>query len=388
MEQRIVKKFQVQYQHRLLFTENVFRPDNPLLADTLVEETAKLPVKLLFVVDSGLAEAWANLSSEIADYCSAYPNQIAHTETLVVPGGEASKRTETHVAEVISAIERNSICRHSVVVALGGGAVIDMAGYAAAIAHRGVRILRIPTTVLAQNDAAVGVKNGINAFGKKNFLGTFAVPLAIINDSRFLTSLNTRDWIAGTAEAVKVALIKDKGFFEWIEQNAQALATRNMKAMHHLIYRCAELHMDHIAAGGDPFESGSSRPLDFGHWAAHKWEHLTDYEMRHGEAVAVGMALDVVYSQLSGRINLAERDRIISVLEALGFDLNPPTLQKFSPEEVLDGLSEFQEHLGGLLTITLLKGIGAKEDVHEMDRAMVLEALEYLSTRIPTQSPG
>ncbi|SFR49091.1 3-dehydroquinate synthase [Robiginitalea myxolifaciens] len=388
MEQRIVKKFQVSYQHRLMFTENIFGPDNSLLADTLAENTAKLPVKLLFVVDSGVAAAWENLAEEIRVYCGAFPDQITHTETLIVPGGEASKRTDAHVNQVVDAIERNGICRHSTVIALGGGAVIDMTGYAAAIAHRGVRVLRLPTTVLAQNDAAVGVKNGINAYGKKNFLGTFAVPQAIINDSRFLTSLETRDWVAGTAEAVKVALIKDRTFFEWLEENASALASRNMEAMNQLIYRCAELHMDHIADGGDPFESGSSRPLDFGHWAAHKWEHLTDYSLRHGEAVAVGMALDVVYSQLSGRIGIVERDRILAVLEALGFNLNPPELQKFPPEEVLNGLTEFQEHLGGLLTITLLKGIGEKEDVHEMDRTLIREALDYLSARVPTQSPG
>ncbi len=388
MEQRIIKDFQVRYQHRLLFTENVFGPGNSLLADTLAENTAKLPVRLLFVVDSGVVAAWENLVEEIEAYCAGFPDKITHTQTLIVPGGEASKRTDAHVNEVVAAIERNGICRHSSVVALGGGAVIDMAGYAAAIAHRGVRVLRLPTTVLAQNDAAVGVKNGINAYGKKNFLGTFAVPQAIINDSRFLTSLEPRDWVAGTAEAVKVALIKDRTFFEWLEENARALVNRDMEAMNHLIYRCAELHMDHIADGGDPFESGSSRPLDFGHWAAHKWEHLTDYDLRHGEAVAVGMALDVVYSHLSGRIGIAERDRILTVLETLGFNLNPPELQKFPPEEVLNGLTEFQEHLGGLLTITLLKEIGVKEDVHEMDRTLIREALDYLGARVPTQSPG
>src|SRR5690606_2130347 len=167
------------------------------------------------------------------------------------------------------AINDNRICRHSFVIAIGGGAVIDMVGYAAAIAHRGVKLIRIPTTVLSQNDSAVGVKNSINIFGKKNFLGTFAPPYAIINDHFFLTTLEQRDWISGIAEAIKVALIKDDVFFADIEKNCEKLRDREMEAMQYLIYRCAEMHMQHIAKGGEPFESGSSRQLEFGHWAAH-----------------------------------------------------------------------------------------------------------------------
>ena len=140
-----------------------------------------------------------------------------------------------------------------------------------------MKLIRIPTTVLAQNDAAVGVKNGINAFGKKNFIGSFALPIAIINDTQLLTSLEQRDWVAGIAEAVKVSLLQDADFFHWIVANAQALAGRSEEEMNELIYRCALLHTNHISQGGDPFESGSSRPLDFGHWSAHKMEQLTGY---------------------------------------------------------------------------------------------------------------
>jgi len=387
MNASIERTFHIPFTHRLLFTEGVFSPDNPLLAE-LVASSRPGPVKMLFVLDSGVAQAWPGLKAEIHDYCITYSDRLAFTEVLTVPGGEVCKNSETPARQVLEAIERQQICRHSLVVAVGGGAVIDMVGYAAAIAHRGVGLIRIPTTVLAQNDAAVGVKNGLNYFGKKNFVGTFAVPLAIIDDRDFLKTLEDRDWIAGTAEAVKVALIRDAAFFETLEREAGALRRRDPKAMDRLIFRCAELHIDHIALGGDPFESGSSRPLDFGHWAAHKLEHLTGYTLRHGEAVALGMALDVVYSARIGLLPESAKDRILQLLTALGFSLRLPDALPGGPAALLDGIEEFREHLGGKLTITLLEGIGQKRDTHQIDRAVMEAAIEELWPQTPIKSPA
>ena len=172
-------------------------------------------------------------------------------------------------------------------------------------------------TVLAQDDSAVGVKNGINAFGQKNYLGTFTPPFAVVNDSSFLATLSDRDWCGGLSEAVKAALIKDHTFFEDIEERAAALAARDMTAMEHVVRRSAALHLQHIATAGDPFEMGSSRPLDFGHWAAHKLERLTSHQLRHGEAVAIGIALDSTYSHLSGFLAEGDWRRILALLSRL-----------------------------------------------------------------------
>ncbi|EAR15212.1 3-dehydroquinate synthase [Robiginitalea biformata] len=375
MDRQIEKTFNVPFRHRLLFTRGVFNPENQLLADLLHAYRPGVSVKTLFVLDSGVQKAHPGLENAIQTYCGKYPEQMKCADVLVVPGGESAKNSEGPTNRVLKAIENHGICRHSVVVAIGGGAVIDMAGYAAAIAHRGVQLIRIPTTVLAQNDAAVGVKNGINFYGKKNFLGTFAVPQAIINDRDFLETLEDRDWIAGSAEAVKVALIKDAPFFEFLEREAQALRRRDPGPMQELIFRCAELHMEHIAGGGDPFEAGSSRPLDFGHWSAHKLEHLTGYGLRHGEAVALGMALDVRYSHRLGMLEPRETQRILDLLTNLGFDLHLPDLGPDGSQNLLQGLEEFREHLGGVLTITLLEGIGRKRDVHEIDRDIMAAAI-------------
>ncbi|GGK74225.1 hypothetical protein GCM10011405_22880 [Rufibacter glacialis] len=296
------------------------------------------------------------------------------------------------MGRVLGAINDFGVCRHSYVVAIGGGAVLDMVGFAAATAHRGIRLIRVPTTVLSQNDSGVGVKNSMNAFGKKNFLGTFAPPFAVLNDSGFLLTLEDRDWRGGIAEAVKVALIKDASFYFQIKQNARRLAAREMEPMQDLIFRCAEMHVAHIG-GGDPFEFGSSRPLDFGHWAAHKLEQMTDYKLRHGEAVAIGIALDVMYSKLAGMLSEKECNDILSLLCELGFDLYIPALSQSLETSagklhILQGLEEFREHLGGQLTIMLLQKIGVGVEVHHLNETLIAEAVDQLRKWQPSSLVG
>ena len=382
MESKSIKhSFSVTYNYGLFFTEHVFHRDNPTFSDLISQEKERQEIKVLFVVDKGVLDAHKDLKSDIQAYFKQRSKLLNLTEIMVLPGGESVKNDRKYVDEIIKAVDRNKICRHSYVVAIGGGAIIDLVGYAASIAHRGVRLIRIPTTVLSQNDAAVGVKNGVNVLGKKNFIGSFEPPFAIINDSHFLTTLDQRDWIAGIAEAVKVALIKDSDFYKFVKDNSLRLKRRDMKVMESLIYRCAELHMEHISKGGDPFERGSSRPLDFGHWSAHKLEKMTDYDLRHGEAVAKGMALDLTYSAEIGLIPDQLADEIIHVLKEIGFDLHIPVKDATDMRELFNGIEEFREHLGGQLTITLIEGIGLKKDVHEIDLDKMKKSVSVLNTK-------
>jgi 3-dehydroquinate synthase len=303
---------------------------------------------------------------------------------VAVPGGEKIKSDLHFVESVQQTLFDLHIDRHSFVIAVGGGAVLDAIGLVASTTHRGVRHIRVPTTVLAQNDSGVGVKNGVNLQGVKNFVGTFAPPFAVLNDMEFIVTLPERDKIAGMAEAVKVALIRDAEFFGWIERHMDDLATFERAAMATMIRRCAELHMRQISQGGDPFESGSARPLDYGHWSAHKLESLTRHHVRHGEAVAIGMALDARYSVLAGLLAQGEETRICALLEYLGFELWHPALAKTGANGdwvILEGLREFQEHLGGELSVTLLAGIGAGVEVHEIDRERMRQAMAWLKDR-------
>jgi 3-dehydroquinate synthase len=256
--------------------------------------------------------------------------------------------------------------------------------FAAAIAHRGVRVIRFPTTVLSQADSGFAVKNGINLFGKKNFVGTFVPPFAVINDSRFLESLSQRDRISGVAEAVKVALLRDPGFYRYLETNVENIANGDLAVLTSLIRRSAELHLAHICGNGDPFELGSARPLDFGHWAAHKLESMTQNRLRHGEAVAIGLALDIIYSVKKGHLARIVAERILRLLEGIGFRLWD---QAFGEQAagggpaIVQGLREFREHLGGELHVTLLRDIGQGFEVTEMDEATVAHAIDELEAR-------
>ena len=366
------QSFSVPFRYPVAFTENLFAAPQTLFVDTFPEGQL---ARVFFVLDSGVVAHHSELISQIKNYVAAYPSRLALVaEPLVVAGGEACKNDSNAYQQVVEATNSFGIDRHSYIAAIGGGAVLDMVGFAAAISHRGIRLIRIPTTVLSQNDSAVGVKNSINAFGKKNYLGTFTPPFAVLNDFTFLKSLEDRDWASGISEAIKVALIKDLEFFEWLEKAAPALASREMEPMKEHIIRSAQHHMDHIA-GADPFEFGSSRPLDFGHWAAHKLEKLSNFRIRHGEAVAIGIALDSAYSFLQGRIEEAELLRILSLFHTLGLSLYAPELQE---DALLQGLKEFQEHLGGTLTIMLLEKLGTGVEVHEMDSNLIVEALHLL----------
>ena len=381
----VERQIQVSFRHQVHFTRGVFDPANPLLRTVLANDETGPSRRALLVLDESLAQARPELPHGIQAYFASTSDIVNLVcPPLVMEGGERVKNSYFHVSEIQSQVDRFHLDRQSYILAVGGGALLDMVGLAAATAHRGLRHVRLPTTTLSQDDSGVGVKNGINAFGKKNFIGTFAPPFAVINDFDLLASLSPRDKRAGYVEAVKVALIRDAAFFAAIERDAERLRAFEAAAMERLIYRCAELHVEHIATSGDPFEFGSARPLDFGHWAAHKLEQLSEFKIRHGEAVAIGIAIDVLYSSQIGLIDAATGERILALLETLGFDLFANELLHVNSTGrliLLEGLEEFREHLGGDLTVTLLQGIGRGIEVHQMKEPLVIEAIQQLHRR-------
>jgi 3-dehydroquinate synthase len=383
--EHLQQDFNVNYRYKVYFTEHLFSSSNNLFNEFLEEgHEAGILQKIFFVLDRQVVEQQPEIINQIDSYFSGNDQVKLIAEKIIIGGGEDAKNDEHFFDQITEAVSIHGIDRHSYIAAIGGGAILDLVGYAAAVSHRGIKHIRIPTTVLSQDDSGVGVKNGINYLGKKNFLGTFAPPVAVFNDYNFLTSLSDRHWRSGISEAVKVSLIKDNWFFEWIEKNAEALAARDKEAMQYLIWHCAKLHMQHIG-GGDPFEKGSSRPLDFGHWSAHKLEQLTNFEVLHGEAVAIGIALDTVYSTLSGRLPEESSDRVIRLLLKLGLPVTHPLiLPENEKSPILIGMEEFREHLGGRLTIMLLDSIGKGVEVHEMDPELIKKAAARLQDKTET----
>lgn len=377
-----LQSFAVPYEFPVYFTEHLFAHDNPVFRETLLRRESGKRHRFVVFIDANVAASFPSLEHDIAGYAGVHADAmelVARPET--VPGGEPCKNDPSLVPRLQQRLVDLGIDRHAYVVGIGGGAFLDLIGYVAATTHRGIRHVRVPTTVLAQNDSGVGVKNGVNAFGQKNLLGCFAPPAAVINDADFLRTLQPRDKIAGIAEAVKVALIRDGVFFEWLESAAGALRDCEPAAMRRMIRRCAELHMRQIGHGGDPFETGSARPLDYGHWSAHKLEALTQHELRHGEAVAIGLALDARYSVQVGLLAPGGEERVFALLKKLGFHLWHPALEARDAQGhwlLLRGLEEFREHLGGELTITLLRELGTGEEVHQMDPHEIRRALAWL----------
>jgi len=371
---------QVSFRHRIRFTRGAFSAGNSLVAE-LLETRGRS--KVLVFVENGLREFFPQLEGEIQDYFSDLSGlRLTGVEWLA--GAEEAKRDDSVYQAAMGAIERHHIDRHSYVMVIGGGAFLDVIGFAAATGHRGVRLVRFPTTTLSQDDSGVGVKNGINAFGKKNFIGAFAVPYAVVNDFQFLHTQPEATRRAGLIEAVKVALVRDGMFFDWMEANVSKLRSLHEETLEEAVKRSALHHARHIAEGGDPFELGSSRPLDYGHWAAHKLEQLTDFELSHGEAVSVGVALDTLYAAKVGLLEQVEAERILKVIEDLELPVWHEALELRDAKgrrRVFNGLEEFREHLGGELTVLLLKEAGVGVDVHEIDESVWEECAEELKTR-------
>ncbi len=375
----------VTFHHRVAFTHGAFDPKNLTLRD-LVAEACDLDgsAKVLVLLDSGVAAADPKLAGRISQYFAVHTDTLnLVTDPILLTGGEACKNDWALVEKIWKAIEYFKICRHSYVIAIGGGAFLDLAGFGAATAHRGIRLIRMPTTTLSQGDGGVGVKNGVNYFGKKNWIGTFSVPFAVVNDLDFLSVLPPRACRDGIIEAIKVALIRDRAFYDFLLANGSALGRLEKKPLELAIRRSAENHVDHIATSGDPFEYGSARPLDFGHWVAHKLEQISNFAVSHGEAVAVGMAVDLLYSVKIDLLPRETAEEILNLIETVGFEVWSAELDREERGRpvILAGLEEFREHLGGRLTITLVPGIGEKLEVHEMDENAILAAISELRTR-------
>lgn len=369
----------VTFKHRIVFTREAFSPENTFLSEILLEGGGR---RVLVFLEQTVASVFPGLQDEIFGYFGSLDFDFRGIS--VFPGGEGAKADDTLVKDVWAAIDGAHIDRHSYLLVIGGGAFLDAVGYAAATAHRGVRLVRFPTTTLSQDDSGVGVKSAINAFGKKNWVGAFSVPFAVINDFRFLHSQDEETRRVGLIEAVKVALVRNGDFFRWIVDNLDGLAALEPAVLEECVERSALLHAHHISKGGDPFETGSSRPLDYGHWAAHKLEAMTSYQLFHAPAVAVGLALDTLYSARIGLLQFSQADQVLQVLDRLGMAIYHPALDwvdETGRRRVMDGLDEFREHLGGELTVLLLKDLGQGTDVHQLDDVVLGECINELRTR-------
>jgi 3-dehydroquinate synthase len=369
--------FSVPFVHRLRFTGDVLGKDSRILSDLLESSEGRI-AKVQFWVDECVAEANPDLKQKIHAFVSANRSRFSLAGNIqFVPGGETVKN-DIHILErMLKVINAHDLDRRSYIVVIGGGAVLDAVGFAAAIAHRGIRLVRLPTTSLAQADSGVGVKNSVNLFAKKNWVGSFAVPWAVVNDLKLLETLPDRDFRCGFSEAVKVSLLKDAKFFTELVERADNIRNREMTFCRRAIRESATWHINHITAGGDPFESLEARPLDFGHWSAHKLEVMSNFEVRHGEAVGIGVALDCLYSRRVHGLDPSVADQVLRCLTGMGLPIFHPLLS--DTDVLFEGLEEFRQHLGGRLTLTMLQAPERPLNVHEVDEPAMVEAMQELA---------
>jgi 3-dehydroquinate synthase len=301
--------------------------------------------KLLVVTDDVVGPIWMpRLEQGLAG--RAY-------EICVLPGGEEQK-TLGNVAIIIDALVAGRLNRDGMVLALGGGVIGDIAGFAAASYQRGIAIVQLPTTLLAQVDSSVGGKTGVNHPGGKNLIGAFHQPAAVITDTDTLSTLPDRQLRAGLTEIVKAALVADAEFFSWLETNLPRLLRHEAGALEEAIRRACGIKAAIVAS--DEREQGRRALLNLGHTFGHAIEAGAGYgNLLHGEAVAAGLVLAAELSARTGRIAGADARRIREILVAAGLPVDPPRLGR---ARMLDLMGLDKKVKGGELRLVLLDGIG------------------------------
>jgi len=272
---------------------------------------------------------------------------------LVLPDGEAHKTLET-AGRILDALVQGGYARDATVLALGGGVVGDMAGFAAACYQRGIAFLQAPTTLLAQVDSAVGGKTAVNHPQGKNLIGAFHQPIAVIADTDTLNTLSDRELRAGLAEVIKYGAILDAPFLDWLQENMSALLAREPQALAQAIRRCCELKARVVEQ--DEKEHGCRAILNLGHTFAHAIETLCGYgQWLHGEAVAAGMVMAADFSVATGLLDPASARRLREIIQQAGLPVSPPVLL---PAAFMQAMSHDKKVLAGRLRLVLLRKLG------------------------------
>lgn len=306
----------------------------------------------------------------------ALRKQGIESEALVLPAGEGIKDW-VHLAQTVEWLLNQKVERRDLVVALGGGVVGDLVGFAAAVLRRGVRFVQVPTTLLAQVDSSVGGKTGINTAQGKNLVGAFHQPALVIADTAVLGTLPRRDFLSGYGEIVKYGLLGDPGFFEWVESNGSAILSRQASALDRIVRRSCEMKAEIVMR--DETEEGDRALLNLGHTFAHALEAATAYSDRllHGEAVAVGLGLAFDLSARLGLCSQEDPSRVRAHLRAMGMKVGlrdiPGELP--GPEGLLTLMAQDKKAIDGKLRFVLARGIGQAFVAEDVPTEKVLEVL-------------
>ncbi len=320
--------------------------------------------KLVIISDANVARLAGDRVLELLR------NAGFQVEMAVFPGGEEHKNLAT-ILSLSETMVETGLDRKSTVIALGGGIVGDVAGFAASIYMRGIDYIQVPTTLLAQVDSSVGGKTGVNLPKGKNLVGTFYQPSLVFIDVDFGDSLPAREYLTGLAEVLKYGIIWDLEFFAYLEKNADKIARRDKECLQHIVFRCCQIKADIVAQ--DEKENGVRALLNLGHTFGHAFEALTDYRLyNHGEAVAIGI---VCASRLSNELGILTRqdlERIHNLITQLGLPVAYSSLEK---RDIIQQMYKDKKTVGGKLQLVLPVGLGRSQvfsDISETQIAQVL----------------
>jgi len=371
------------FEYPVCFTSDVFSPANGDLRDVIVRLEPKERHRIAAIVDRGAIVAQPELNLHIERYAQCHHDALDLVAPPIVQGGgERTKDDPALPARIQAYLHALELDRRSVLLVVGGASFLDLVGFAASTVRSAPRVVRIPTTALAQAGLAVLPRSAIHAFGTKNYLCTYRPPFAVVCDRRFIETQRTRAKVFGLVHAVRIALLRDRALFDWIVAHAVRLALGERDAVVELLRRSATHHVDLASSmRGDDLPSADD-PLTFGAWSADAIEAHTERRIRQGEALAVGLALDATLGALHRTHGEAEREQIHRLLERLGLRLWHDTLGHVDSEGrllLLDGLSERAS--GRAPRVPLLRGIGAGVAPHELREDVLREAITRLALR-------
>ncbi len=335
----------------------------------LYKELTKLDTKqrkLCIVSDTNVSRHYLN---QVADHVKEYAKQV---ETFVFPAGESSKNLDT-VYSLYEHLIKANFDRKDLLIALGGGVVGDLTGYAAATYLRGISFLQLPTSLLAMVDSSIGGKTGVDYHAYKNMIGAFHQPKSVYMNLSVLLSLSDRQYYSGFGEIIKHGLIKDANYYEWLKEHSSEIQSRDLPLLKQTIYGSCLIKREVVE--NDPKELGERALLNFGHTVGHAVEKLMEFKLLHGECVAVGMAAAAYLSCKRGGITEHQLEDIISVIQS--FQL-PVSVSGLNTEDILNIMLHDKKMESGKLKFILLSGIGHAVIDTSLTREEIAESLQYI----------
>ncbi len=349
-----------------------FRDLGQALCDLYAGKAPEAPLekrRVFIITDTNVAPLYADeVSASVADHCF-------RVTRLVLPAGEKYKNTET-VNRIYEFLIENKADRSSVILALGGGVIGDMAGFAAATYVRGIDFVQIPTTLLAQADSSIGGKTGVDVGGYKNMAGAFYMPVLVYSNISTVRTLEKRQYLSGLAEVIKHGMILDKEYFEYLRENEEGLAGQDPELLLDALFRSNEIKKQVVEQ--DPYEKGIRKLLNFGHTIGHAIEKDSGFALFHGECVAIGCAGAILISENRGMITADERKEAVSFLESTGLPVRTaiPSADRILPLIKLD-----KKNSAGVLSFVLLQGIGNAVTCPDVSSAEITDALDYINCK-------